>query len=63
MAYTCDVTMCFRGQPGHTVFIGEDRKARDQEHAILLAKLDTQAKGWDLRLLDEVHVTGANRTR
>lgn len=59
MAYTCDVTVYFRGgQPDRTVYIGEDRKARDQDHAVLLAKMDMQAKGWDLKLVDSVHVTG-----
>ena len=58
MSYSCDVHLYFHGQPGRTLHIGEDRKARDREHAISLAKLDTQAKGWDLKKLDEVVVTG-----
>lgn len=59
MSYSCDVTMRFsNGQPAKTVFIGHDRKARDKEHAIELAKLDTGAKGWDMRRCDSIETTG-----
>lgn len=53
--YSCDVTLYFNGQPNVTRFID---RARDVEHAINLAKLDAQAKGWDLKKLSEVHTSG-----
>lgn len=58
MAFSCDVVMYFVGQPKFQAYIGPDRKAKTPEHAVALAKLDAQAKGWDLKRLDEVQVVG-----
>jgi hypothetical protein len=59
MSNSYDITLRFsNGQPSKTVFIGEDRKARDAQHAVTLAKLDTSAKGWDMRYCDEVFIVG-----
>lgn len=53
--YSCDVTLYFTGQPNVTKFIS---LAKDKDHAIRLAKLDAQARGWDLKKLSEVHTSG-----
>lgn len=55
LVYSCDVTLYFNGQPGVTKFID---RAKDKDHAISLAKLDAQARGWDLKKLVEVHTSG-----
>lgn len=54
-SYSCDVTLYFNGQPNVTKFI---ERARDEHHAITIAKLDAQARGWDLKKLAEVHTSG-----
>lgn len=52
----CDVTSYFRGgQPAKTIQVF---RAKDVEHAKRLALLDCQAKGWNIKLLDEQTVTG-----
>lgn len=58
MAFSCDVVLYFFHQPSKQVYIGPDRKARDEQHAVELAKLDAGSKGWDLRKLNEVVIIG-----
>lgn len=56
-----DITLRFdNGQPSYTIHIGTDRKARDAEHAVTLAKLDVSARGWDIKHCDEVFIVGHN---
>lgn len=56
---SCDVHLHFdNGQPSYTCYIGEADRASDKKHAIRLAKLNAQAKGWDIRHCDEAVVTG-----
>lgn len=57
MTIQCDVTMHFRGQPSKTIHVW---RANDIEHAKRLAQMDCQAKGWDLKRLDETIVTGVH---
>lgn len=58
MAFSCDVVLYFRGQPSKQMYIGPGDKARDEAHAVELAKLNAASKGWDLSKLDEVVVIG-----
>lgn len=58
MAFSCDVVLVFNGQPKKTIYIGPERKAKSQEHAVALAKLDAESQGWDLKCLDNVDIVG-----
>lgn len=61
MAFVCDVAVWFNDRsPSRQIYIGEDRKARDEQHAITLALLDIQAKGYNIRKenINEVFVMG-----
>lgn len=58
MSFSCDVVLYFRGQPTKQINIPPYDKARDEAHAIELAKLNAASKGWDLKRLDEVVIIG-----
>lgn len=61
MAFVCDVAVWFRNNsPSRQVYIGHDRKARDEQHAIKLALYDLQAKGYNTNRdnIDEILVMG-----
>lgn len=61
MAYVCDVAIWFNDRsPSRQVYIGSDRHARDEEHAIQLALYDVQAKGYNIKKenINEVFVMG-----
>lgn len=63
MAYVCDVAIWFNDRsPSRQVYIGSDRRARDQEHAIQLALFDVQAKGHNIKKenINEVFVMGGH---
>lgn len=63
MAYVCDVAIWFNDRsPSRQVYIGADRRARDEEHAIQLALYDVQAKGHNIKKenINEVFVMGGH---
>lgn len=47
-SYSADIVLYFEGQPSKQQHI---QHARDREHAIQLAIMNAQAKGWDIRKL------------